>query len=909
MTDSVRTLPIRMPPLAGEALDSWLEALAGRLDAQLGDVLRHLGLPVRDRSGNHLRGIPSDWTILLNEHQIAAITRASGLDEQIVRGMTLAHFDSRAVSINFERRYVNRRVLWGRGSGSRFCPDCLRETGGRWQLFWRLGWAFACPRHGCLLADCCPQCERIPRQRPRSGRVVPHLGVCGNPAANDDSLVSGGCGFDLSQTRTLRLPAAHPVLGAQEMLINVIETDIADFGAYALDSQPSRAALADVRAIGGRVLADLPAHDIRSLVPADIAEDYYTVDPGSPLARRAVERPGFMAPPRAVSTAVAVSIALRVLGQSDVHRAGTELRGLLEAMREEVWQISATSIDSWGRGLSPVLGAVNLAALAPSLRPSEHLRYRTPTAMPRFPKRTVREIEDRARKVPSMFWPSWTVRLTPPDGVYPRILAPVLAAALLVVDSKVRLEDAAEHLGSVTDSIGISRILQVLDDQPHWSDSVAALVRLSDHLDATEVPIDYQRRRRLDYSQLLPHEHWRDICRRTGALPGNGLRERVVRCQLFQRISGLPAESAPDHSSINEARFRAEAARFATIQTPDLAQALAEEACTFLAAHGIHDEPVTWQPPLTLLSGLALPGPDLDGIDVAQLHQFVRQHKSPVRHAAETFGTNIEVIRLVLDEQPAPALPPTETIAKATGLIRFKARQEVPKETFTSLYLDEHRSLQQIAEHTGFSRQTLSALAREYGIPIRDGPQDYKRRGTIERAWLIEQYVVRRRTLPDLARETGMSTANMARWAHIHKIPLRPRGGGSHKTALKVTSQTASTPAILRKALTSAFAWQRLERFAAASSYPTIGEAAKALSIHPSALVIQINRLERDLGKTLLERAVRGRAMKLTSFGKKIVAAVCTRSSSKRRPDTQDDPQSDAWGVSVGGHFSRSGSR
>ena len=94
-----------------------------------------------------------------------------------------------------------------------------------------------------------------------------------------------------------------------------------------------------------------------------------------------------------------------------------------------------------------------------------------------------------------------------------------------------------------------------------------------------------------------------------------------------------------------------------------------------------------------------------------------------------------------------------------------------------------------------------------------------------------------------------------------------------------MTSQTANTPAILRKALTGTFAWQRLERFAAASSYPTIGEAAKALSIHPSALVIQINRLERDLGKTLLERAERGRAMKLTPLGKKIVAAVCTRSS------------------------------
>lgn len=52
---------------------------------------------------------------------------------------------------------------------------------------------------------------------------------------------------------------------------------------------------------------------------------------------------------------------------------------------------------------------------------------------------------------------------------------------------------------------------------------------------------------------------------------------------------------------------------------------------------------------------------------------------------------------------------------------------------------------------------------------------------------------------------------------------------------------------------------------------------AMALSIHPSALVMQINRLERDLGKTLLERAERGRTMKPNPFGKKILAAVCPR--------------------------------
>ncbi|MFD8385813.1 LysR family transcriptional regulator [Streptomyces sp. NPDC059679] len=53
----------------------------------------------------------------------------------------------------------------------------------------------------------------------------------------------------------------------------------------------------------------------------------------------------------------------------------------------------------------------------------------------------------------------------------------------------------------------------------------------------------------------------------------------------------------------------------------------------------------------------------------------------------------------------------------------------------------------------------------------------------------------------------------------------------------------------------------------AAATYPTIREAAQALGIHQSTLVVQINRLERDLGQPLLERVEPGRAMKLTPFG------------------------------------------
>ncbi|MFJ3231344.1 LysR family transcriptional regulator [Streptomyces sp. NPDC086787] len=60
----------------------------------------------------------------------------------------------------------------------------------------------------------------------------------------------------------------------------------------------------------------------------------------------------------------------------------------------------------------------------------------------------------------------------------------------------------------------------------------------------------------------------------------------------------------------------------------------------------------------------------------------------------------------------------------------------------------------------------------------------------------------------------------------------------------------------------------------AARTYPTLTEAARDLGIHQSTLVIQINRLEADLGLPLFERAERGTAMKLARFGKRVAASA-----------------------------------
>lgn len=481
------------------------------------------------------------------------------------------------------------------------------------------------------------------------------------------AVVVGQSRLDLADTDTLRLDADHPTLAAQALLLDVIEKGTAAFGAYTLAPQPALAALADIRAICGRALSCLPGQDIAQWVPAEIAAAHLHPEPGCTLAARAEQRPGFMSPPRAVTAATAVAAALHVLNQSDIHRAGAALRPLLEAIRGDEAQVRPTTIQQWGRGVSPVLAAVHLAGLAPSCRPSDHLRHRLSTEMPRFPARTKADISLRGRKIPSMFWDLWAVRLSPTEGTYARVLAPALAASILLVDSRSDFDAATRRLGNVIDGHDLSRVLQRLDNHPGWADLVTALVRLTDHLDAVDVPINYARRRGLDYSNLLPAEHWAAICRRTDTPPGGGLHQQIMRCYLFQQISGLPIEAAPGYPGTNGRAFRSEYARRTTLRTPELAQALQEEATAFLASRRIDDEPVTWQPPISLTDGLNLPGPDPDRVDIRLLHKLVRQREQPAQRIAAILDTSVEAIRHLLDLHPAPANPETEAQARATG--------------------------------------------------------------------------------------------------------------------------------------------------------------------------------------------------------------------------------------------------
>lgn len=190
----------------------------------------------------------------------------------------------------------------------------------------------------------------------------------------------------------------------------------------------------------------------------------------------------------------------------------------------------------------------------------------------------------------------------------------------------------------------------------------------------------------------------------------------------------------------------------------------------------------------------------------------------------------------------------------------------------SNLYEHQQMPLRQIAGRYHTSRQIVAALARGHGITLRP-PQRKPVLPTVDRDWLYTQYVDHQRTLPELDTEKGMSTANMARWAHHHQIPLRSRGGPSHTATLTADKAARSAPALLRPALAGIGGAERLARFAAASQYPTVTAAAAALGIHQGVLQHQINRLAIDLGGALLTRAQRNHPMTTTPLGRRVLRA------------------------------------
>lgn len=852
----IRTLPIRLAPTEGEALDSWLEALAHRCDVRWRDIMAAVGLP----AGRFGVFAP---IVALDAAHAATIAAATGVPATTLVTMTLDRYKHVWLRTAAAPGTVSRGFPWGRLRGSRYCPTCLAESRGRWQLAWRLGWSFACTKHHQLLADICPTCAGPQRVRAFPANYAPTPGLCAAVTTDADQGWLNRCVADLTATTTPRLGRAHPIIKAQNVIYDIIASGTATFGAYRDRPQTSVHALADIRQRAAHLLATAKRADIATATGLTQLSVTYDTRRARITASRGNTggAESWAASPHAAIAAVGITAAVRALRKRPIH--------------------PAAQLPSRRHSAPP---AAELVALGPVVNPSDELRHRN---NPNTPARGATEssrINALLCATPTMLWQAWSLRFALPH-LGQRQLRPALSVLVLLVDTRLRLAEATDLLDSPIDKQAASRILQLLSNRTDWPEIRTALGRLADYLVEHETPINYQRRRRLDYRTLLPDAVWARICRDTGTPARGPARARLVRCYLYERLSGRPADAVESWNVNSE--LRTKIADYSLEINADLIGQFEDHCRDFLADNGIHDEPPFWSPPTDLLEDLRMPGPDPDRVDIPRMRHMLAASDRPLSNTAQRLHTTLDVLRYLGERDPAP--PPDRD--NRAGRIRLRARATLPRDEFVRLYCDEHNTLKTIALRVGVSRGTVTRLASEYGIEMR--PPYPEPQHSVDAPWLYEQYVTRRRTLPDIAAECGMSTANLARWARKHQIPMRSRGGPSHRANIDAEALADSAPKLLRPALTEIGGWERLQRFAAATAYPTLTIAAEQLGAR--ALVVQKLRLEADLGVQLFRRAQREQPMQLTKDGQRVLAAVRTMQAKNLRasgPDPDPPPAS-----------------
>ena len=184
-----RTLPIRVPIIPGESLDSWLETLARRNGLTVRELLRVLGWSVPRTRFSLVQGIP--------RKPFAASSASPGCRQ--------------GVSMRQSRPIPTPGV--GPGQRLAILPHCLSERDGRWLLAWRLSWIFACSQHKVLQYGTCPACGHAPRRSAAATARRHAPATCPNPTGRGSY-----CGADLRIDNAPRLAPDDPLLATQRWI-------------------------------------------------------------------------------------------------------------------------------------------------------------------------------------------------------------------------------------------------------------------------------------------------------------------------------------------------------------------------------------------------------------------------------------------------------------------------------------------------------------------------------------------------------------------------------------------------------------------------------------------------------------------------------------------------------------------
>lgn len=236
-------LPVCPPLGPGESLTSWTQRIAHTLALPYGLTLARLGLADDDRHSS----MPTDLGLRLTSQQAHDLALITSTPVDLIRRTVLLAYQDGPLSLTGLTSDTAltgplntlTRSEWVHLTRSAYCPDCLRETDGVWQLAWRLPWMFACQTHRLLLATACPECDQPAglgrgdrTLRPHWLALIPDPTRCGNPTPgitvnqpHRPGRSARPCSGDLTATvtRDLSSAAGAVVLDTQDRLHRLLD--------------------------------------------------------------------------------------------------------------------------------------------------------------------------------------------------------------------------------------------------------------------------------------------------------------------------------------------------------------------------------------------------------------------------------------------------------------------------------------------------------------------------------------------------------------------------------------------------------------------------------------------------------------------------------------------------------------
>jgi hypothetical protein len=831
-------LPISHPPIAGEALDSWLQSYAIRLHASSRDLLNHLGL-----TGSTLAAMVNT----LNDAERDALTAATGLSPAALIGMTLHRFDRVAVTIDPASRALIHPPAWRRQTGSRFCPACLADHDGRWQLHWRLPWTFACHRHTCLLIDYCPGCQRRPvGHRPRNHHQSLSASQCSvllgrpRPGSGTCSRHSRVCGHPLTETPLQLLPAAGQILAAQRHVNQLIDTATADPAGHV----GRGGALTELHLLAFRTLHTLH-HDPEQAPPAArrvLAEATLTITAPSPLASY---------------DAATVAIGTTIAAAARRHdRDGDDLLGwLVTSTRTHMSPAEPNKILKSWKNAGPELTGRVLTALDPHLRTQHRLSYSSASPRPHLPAASPDEVTRRAASLPGLLWPIWSLALIPTSRTGDNILTATradLVALTMLCGTPLTIAQAAALIEHTHDKPHLTNCLPAHPGQRRTT--LATLAALADHLDHQSAPINYARRRALFTTATIDHRAYQKLARTSGWPPASPLQQQLLDRHLTSLLTA--------HHNQERDRRAADPWNPFTVALPTAVRAFVhDQAHRHLQRHHIR-EPLTWHP--VLPTQQTWPGITTSQIDADQFATAFPEHarhRCGLRRISEATGLTNNQVRLyaqiaqlaMTDEQWATLAAWTSEPGDPAALTRLHHQDHLPMIDITRLSLTTERAVRNILTDSGTP-------------PLSYHPS--KKRVTAQ--WFTDNFTGSHKTCTQAAAELGISRTTLTKYARQHRIETRPH----IRQADPFTSgphRQKPTPAIIA-ACSIKNGVDHLRQVITLLDQPSQRSAAATLGISEQAMQYRRRRIEKATGVTLCHpRTEPCKPITLTTDGKKFL--------------------------------------